>query len=111
MLIVHMQILIFRSAQRRIAVPLVSDDAVTHKSTHDGQYVIIEEELGAEDGWLEGHCQKMAMRTPIWFIAAVEIREQARPERLSASLNQERCKVASEDAKALFSDLTDLLWN
>jgi len=44
-------------------------------------------------------------------MAAVEMREQTRPKRLPASFNQERREVLSEDAKALFSDLTDLLVN
>ncbi len=57
------------------------------------------------------HREKVAMWAPVRRMAAVEMREQTRPKRLPASFNQERREVLSEDAKALFSDLTDLLVN
>jgi hypothetical protein len=90
---------------------LVSDDPVVHQPTHDAQYVIVEEELWGENGWLEGHCEKVAMRAPVRHMAAVEIGEQTRPERLPARLDERRREVVSEDAKALFSDLTELFVN
>jgi len=42
-------------------------------------------------------------------MAAIEIREQTRPKRLSASLNKGLREMAPEDAKALLSDFADLL--
>jgi hypothetical protein len=67
--------------------------------------------LWGENGWLEGHGEKVAMWAPVRRMAAVEIREQTRPERLPARLHERRREVVSEDAKALFSDLTDLFVN
>jgi len=111
MLIVYVHSLIFRPAQRHIATPLVSDNSVIHQPTHDTKYLIVEEELWDENGRLERHREKVAMWAPVRRMATVEIYEQARPERLLASLNQEGREVVSEDAKALFSDLIHLLVN
>jgi hypothetical protein len=106
-----MQILRFRSAQRHIAAPLISYDAVSHELLHDAQYVIVKEESWGKNWRLERHGEKMAMCAPVRRMPAVEICEQTRPECFSTSLNQGWRKVVSKDAKALFSDLADLLVN
>src|SRR5581483_11321816 len=106
-LIVHVHRLIFRTEQRHITAPLISDDQVVHEATHDTQHVRIEEELRRETRRLERHRKKMAMWAAVRGLAAVEIGEEARPERVSARVNEMRCEMVSQDAGAPVPDLAD----
>lgn len=86
-LIVHMRFLIFRTTERHIAAPLVSDDPIVHEATHDVEHIRIEEERRHEARGGERHSEKMAMWASVRRVAAVEVRKQARPERGSARVD------------------------
>jgi hypothetical protein len=98
--VIHMRVLIFRSMQRHIAAPLVGYHPVPHQLSHNAQYVIVKEESWEKNWRIERHWEEMTMCAPVRRMAAVEICEQTRPERLSTSLNQDWRKVVSQDAKA-----------
>jgi hypothetical protein len=87
-LVVNMRALVLRSAQGHIAAPLVSNDPVVHKAAHHTQHIRIEEELRCEAGWLKRHCKKVAMWATVRLRVAPEICEQARPEGVSARVNE-----------------------
>lgn len=110
-LIVNVGELILRAAQRHVAAPLVGDDPIVHQSAHDAQHIRIEKELRRETWRLERHRQEVAMRTAIRGGAAVEIREQAWPERLSTCVNEMGWEMFAEDAIAAALNVGDRVLN
>jgi hypothetical protein len=69
---------------------LVSDDPVVHETTHDTHHTRVEEKLRREAGRLERERKKVTLWATVRRRAAVEMREQAWPECVSARGNQSR---------------------
>jgi hypothetical protein len=66
-LIIHMDILIFRTEYRQITAPLVCDHPFIHDPSDNGQDFAVEEKLGGEAWRTKRHCQKVAVCTTVWF--------------------------------------------
>jgi len=73
---------------------------------------MVKEEFWSKAWWFEGHWQKVAMRAAVGLVTVVlEIREENRPKRASAGIDQGRRKVFPEYTVALVLDLGDLVLN
>jgi hypothetical protein len=83
----------------------ISPMSTARSAGHDTQHIRIEEELRCEAGWLKRHCKKVAMWATVWLRVAPEICEQARPEGVSARVNEARWEVASQNAVAAVFEL------
>lgn len=111
-LIVDMNALVLRSAERYITTPLIGDRSVVRHAPHDTEHLMVKEECWNKARWLERHWQKVAMGAAVRLVAVVlEVREENRPERVSACIDQGPREVFSEDAVAPVLDLGDLVVN
>jgi hypothetical protein len=111
-MIVNMNGLIIRAAERHITAPLIGNYPVVHNATHDAQHLVVKEEVRSKARWIKGHREKVAMRAAIRLVAVgFEISEENRPKRALAGIDQGPRKMFSEYAIALVADLDDLVVN
>jgi hypothetical protein len=107
-----MNALIIRASEGHIAAPLISDHPIVHYAPNDIQHLIVKEQFWGEAWWLEGHREKVAMRSAVRLVIVdFQISEKKRPKRITAGIDQGRRKMSSEDAIAPVLDLDDLVSN
>ena len=89
MLIIHVDILIFRTEYRHITAPLVCDHPFVHDASDNSQDFAVEEKLGSETWRIKRHCQKVAVWTAVWFARVhPQILTENRQKRLATIVNQ-----------------------
>src|ERR1035438_3105038 len=109
-MIVHVNALIIRTAERHITAPLIGNYPFVHDPAHDTQHLVVKKEVRSKAWWIEGHREKVAIWAAVWLVAVgFEISDENRPKRASASLDRGSRKMFPEDAIPLVADLSDLV--
>src|ERR1035441_3575733 len=107
-----MNALVIRAAERHITAPLIRNYPGVHHSPHDTQHFVVKEEVWSKARWLQGHGEKVAVRTTVRLVAVgLDISEEKRPKRTSAGIDRGPRKMLSEYAIAPVLDLDDLVLN
>src|SRR6202044_1616610 len=99
-----------RAPQWYITTPLIGYYAIIHDTPHDGKNPGIEEELRRKAGRSKRHRQKMSMLAAVRLVPIfLQIVQENRPKRFTATLHQGPGEMGFEDTKALILEFRDWL--